>query len=193
MIKDMIMEIALNADYDTTNNILKTCSTADIDALWKAKCAKLYPSKTYLEAFSGRENFLLKERTFVLTVEDLDDPVISNVLIEYHPMLEIQLKIAAKLTRRPMHHVKMNIEKQFIVIRGSGDGKENSIIFQTDIREECKVAIMKDARIETYDFDHYIIDVNSLTLKQDFDDRRIVEYEWIAGSEYTKPNYDIDF
>lgn len=182
---DNIKEIVLKADHDTTINLLKIYPNFDSANFWKEKCQINYPDKTFLANFTGQENYLLKERTFALTMNDVDDNNISSCLIEYNPILEQQLLITSALIKNnhyyyPLLSIKINIAKQFIVIKRHD---EFFNFYQSDGKNNCYERIRKDAMIETYDCCYYIIDANDLTLTIKYDTPNI-KYEYIAGSNY---------
>lgn len=143
------------------------------------------PDKTYLNNFTGAENFLLKSRTFALTMNDVGDNNINSCLIEYHPILEKQLKITGSLLNNPfLELIKVNISKRFILIKHGGND-ELVQIYQSDIKDECIDKIKEDATIEIYDYNYYIIDSNYLTLTAGYHNPNI-QYDWRTGSEYNK-------
>lgn len=182
LLNDTLQEVARNADYDTTINLLKAFPKLDTEQFWKSKCKVMYSNKTYLSSFSGPENFLLKERSFSLTVDDTDDPIINNILIEYHPVLQQQLGNINLLIRKIMDQIKINVERQFILLKRGYDDKF-STFFQSDVKQDCVDKIIDDAQQETYDCDYYIIDANDLTFTGKYNK---VKYDYHAGSDYNK-------
>lgn len=180
LLDDNKLEITLAADYDTTVNILKLFPQFDTLDFWKNKCNKLYPEKTYFEFFTGPENFLLKERTFVITVDNNTDPVINNYLMEYNSILTEQLKILNTVSSDCLfEHIKINIEKQFIVIRSTDT---LSLLFQSDIKDDCYDMIKEDV---TLDNTHYLIDMALFKLTNT--NIKNIDYEWIHnGKKYDK-------
>lgn len=180
------MEAILNADYDTTMCMLGQSPHFLTLDFWKEKCQKMYPKGSYLDSFSGLENLLLKERTFVLTIDDTNDPVISNMLIEYNDILEKQLKSMKLLTDRILRHVMIDVEKQFVLIK-RGDDDVMFVFNQFDVKDDCYEIIEKDAVSEIYDCDYYILDMALFTLS---DEKLSIvnykNYEWITGGKYNK-------
>lgn len=183
---DSIRQIALNADYATTINLLKSYPILDSINFWKEKCIKLYPSKDYFNFFTGPENFLLKERTFLLTINDTDDLVIANKLIEYHPLLEQQAKIMQAMITSKWHHIIKYLEiffdEQYSVIKRDDNDKLKTI-YQDNDKNLCYAVIKEDAVKETYDCDYYIVDLNLFSFTGDY---KQITPEWIPGSRYNK-------
>lgn len=168
---DMIKEIALIADYNTTLNILTIFPK--LDQFWKRKCIELYPNKTYLRTFSGRENYLIKERTFMIALNSAYETLISNFLIEYQSALDQCIKAMRYSFNNYSHLIVIDIAKQFVVIkRVVGNGW--SILFQTDIKDECITVIKEDIEKSNQ---YYIIDMNEFTfLGSDLNTIRYVQY-----------------
>lgn len=163
---ELLTEIIIQADYDTTIKLLTIFPKLDKEEFWQQKCLILYPNKTYLSAFSGKENYLIKERTFVITCDYENNMMISNILIKYDPLLEEYIKIVEHASIRSMTMIKIDIVKRFVIIKYcGGDGDEKfSILFQSDKKEECIENIKEDAIKAKYDHDYYIIDINDFIL-----------------------------
>jgi hypothetical protein len=178
---DLVYEIILNADYQTTLNLLEIYPNFNIKKLWKDKCQKLYPSKTYLSNFSSQENFLLKERTFTITIEDGDRVSFSDCLIEYYPILEHQMKIMQGLDMN-IFMIKINIERSFIIFKYDWNDYGFNIFAQSDSEEECSRLIEDNANEMQDDCGYYIIDVNLLTL--DYDKANFIKDKFVLASEY---------
>lgn len=182
---DIILEIALIADYSTTVNLLKCYPKLNTEEFWKRKCTELYPDKTYLTSFSGQENFLLKERIFVITLDYEGDTKISNQLIEYHPMLQEYIDILEHVTNRSVTIIKIEVTKQFIVIKYDAYNGEFSILIQTNTKHECINIIEKDAKRAEYDHDYYTIDMNHfVTSNNPKGKSKYVKYDFTPASQY---------
>lgn len=115
----------LKTDYDTTINLLKIYPQFGNGNFWEEKCKINYPDKTYLDKFTEQENYLLKERTFILAVDDNGDArvKINSRLIEYSPANEQKMKIALGNNYHDyLRLIEINITKQFIVLKRNDYG-----------------------------------------------------------------------
>ena len=134
----------------------------------------MYPSKTFL-------SLTVKEKTFSLTVNDMNDLLINNNLIEYHPLLEQQMKNINRFKICCFDIIRLEVDHQFIVIKR--DNRDNLFsCFQADSKDRCVEYIKDDSFRETYNCDYYIIDANSLTL--DYSSFKTVDYDYHTGGHY---------
>lgn len=161
---DLILEVALQADFDTTLSMLDAYSVLDTENFWRIKCTKLYPHKTYLEAFCGPENFVLKSKKFAILVHDEGDFRISDCLIDHenYDRLSCYLMIINNSFNELIRYIVIDVTKIFIVIKRNSQYKL-FIFFQADQLEDCNSEIEKDSIQGTYDSDYYVINMNEFT------------------------------
>lgn len=175
------------ADLDTTNYLCSSLSNKKIcnDNFWKQKCNRIYPNKTFLECFDGYTNFLLKDKTFALFFDDTDDFKIYN-LIEYHSILDKQIKTVEDSDIYSYGFIKINVDHQYIVIKRPESYSKTFILYQTNNKDECYNIIKKDAMQETYDCDYYILNICDLRVMKKLIITKGIYPEFFAGSEYNK-------
>src|SRR5690242_14698171 len=111
MNRDCLYVIALHANYDTAIHLV---NMLHFENFWKKKWVYLN-YKTYFDCFSQRENFLLKENTYLLQYTNTDNFVISNMLTEKPLFTELQLKIITMLTDFSIEYLSIKADRKFIV------------------------------------------------------------------------------
>lgn len=180
---DIIREIAVIADHDTTIVLIEVFPW--LSDIWQEKCQKLYPDKTYLSSFTAQENFLIKEQTFAITCDVEDDLRMSNILIKYEPLLEEYIKIFEHASNRLMVVIEIDIIKRFAVIYCDGYDGEFSIMFQSDIKNDCLTTIKEDAIKAEHDNNYYIIDMNDFILSNGTKGyAEHIEYQYEYAAKY---------
>lgn len=80
---DNIVEIALNANFKTTINMIKSFKFLDV---WKMKIKKL--NAKYFEFWSGCQNYLIHCKKMCLNVNFGNNFLVDHYLYEYSPMLQ---------------------------------------------------------------------------------------------------------
>ena len=66
--QDVLFEIALRSKIRTIISILCVFPKLDMVHFWKSKCLKDYPSKHYLDCWTGRENYLMGNKLFCINM-----------------------------------------------------------------------------------------------------------------------------
>src|SRR5205085_4885556 len=100
LLPEMIFEIALNADFETTIKLLQQYPYFETDDFWKAKCKKQFPTKYYFESWTGKENYLMyvKGRFLLPVCQQIENIIIQkkrkkkciydNYIYEYNQLLK---------------------------------------------------------------------------------------------------------
>ena len=89
--QDVLFEVAMRSKIRTIINIF--CVRPNLNNLyfWKLKCNKDYPAKTYLDFWSGPENYLMGNKPFCLNINtnyDIDCRyTVDPYVYEYTKML----------------------------------------------------------------------------------------------------------
>lgn len=119
---DCIKEIAYRCNYRTTKIILDLCPKLNNIEFWQSKCALNFPAQTYLNFYSGEENYLLRKiEDFVLAVDFTSERYpCENILYEYNEMLDSILNLSeGKIDDRScrIHKlVHIDLEDQFVIL-----------------------------------------------------------------------------
>jgi len=173
---DNLREIAYQADYVETKNMIKEFPELNNNDFWKLKCLTLFPKQKYLDFYTGEENYLIRKRgEFALAVEFSDDCDCSNILFEYFDMLEEVLELSSdKIDYGKGYDIhnfyKITLQKQFIVINN------NNFLEQYENELEALEIIKEDSIIHKND--KYINSVKYMII----DLKSITPYFWKLGS-----------
>ncbi len=88
---DILFEIALHSKIRTIINIMQVLPKLNTIYFWKLKCLKDYPTNTYLNCWTGPENYLIGKGMFFLNVYTNDKYIINGIdkyVYEYTPMFK---------------------------------------------------------------------------------------------------------
>ena len=167
---DNIREVAYRADYNTTKNMIESYPELNNDDFWKSKCLILFPKESYLDFYTGEENYLIRERgEFALAVDFSSEAECQNVLFEYFDMLNEVLNLSEEKIHHGMGYnmhylVKIIVQKRFIIIKNDG----GYLIGQCDSESKALQIIKDDAIIHKDDeygeyIKYIIVDIESIT------------------------------
>jgi hypothetical protein len=175
---DNIREIAYQADYETTKKTLKLYPELDDDQFWKSKCLKLFPRETYLDFYTGEENYLIRERgVFALAVDFSGNGNCENLLFEHFDMLDKILDLSSEKIYDGMGYmleilIKLIVKNRFIVIKNL----EGFFVEQCSTELDAIDIMMNDAI--TYKNNEYAEYINYMII----DLKSITPYFWKIGS-----------
>lgn len=130
MILDNIKEIAYQADYFTTLDLLQAYPTLDTDHFWEEKWNKQYPNQCYVPFFTNQDSFLIMERkNFVLIFYSNGCPeccisgLYKNILYEDDGTLQEKFETYSQ-GFEDFEYIPLHVKKQFVVIQ-----YEHNILF----------------------------------------------------------------
>lgn len=155
--KNCFTTIAMFADYDTTVSMLCALPLKNI---WQDKWQFLYPNKTYFNFFTLKENYLLKENSYLLSYTNKEELVISALLIQKPIFDNDQLNLIKMLADIQIKYINVNVDKQFIVFRT--EPYHFHLLFQDDCEINCRKKIKEYLQIDN-DPTYIVIDVSKLT------------------------------
>jgi hypothetical protein len=107
--QDNIFEIALNANFKTTINMIKAFKF--LDGVWKMK---INIDAKYFEFWSGCQNYLIHCKKMCLNVNFGNHSFVDHYLYEYNPMLQNILNTGNENDLNTI--ITINNLKQFIVL-----------------------------------------------------------------------------
>lgn len=172
---DNIREITYQANYEVTKKSLELYPELNNDEFWKCKINKLFPLETYLDFYTGEENYLIRDRKdFILAIDTSDGMSCENSLFEYDKMLDDILELSDEkihtgmgyLSHRLLH---IHIKHQFVIVN---EGLTDvTIINQCDSELEAKDIIKGHIKDMNYDLNddmteyikYMVIDLNTIT------------------------------
>ena len=136
--QDILFEIALRSKIRTIMNIFCTLPHLNTIYFWKLKCNKDYPAKTYLECWSGPENYLAGHKKFCFNVYADPSNLIHDVdpyVYEWTPLLKIIQYPTREWQKNYEKFEIVTVEKlkQFILII---DGVDNYSTSQYETEEK---------------------------------------------------------
>lgn len=142
---EMMCEIALQSNYDTTLKLLNDYPQFDNDNFWKLKCQKQFPTKYYFEHLNSKENYLVQNKgEFLLPVPEMgflemNDDIISPLLENRHNIVfdnylyeysEILTEIWFVKNDRHYNLHSLTMQNRFVVVRCDDCYGESEIIGQ---------------------------------------------------------------
>lgn len=150
---EIISEIALHSDYDTTLKLIGEYRHFDNDKFWKLKCETQFPNRYYFNSLTGKENYLVQiKENFLLPVAELSiddygfiadsgEDILDNYVYEY---MKILTQIHFLKKRRSYYLLPLILQSQFILVRDDNCHGDTQIIGQYDTHLDAINSLKSD-------------------------------------------------
>lgn len=184
--EDVVFEIALHADYNTTISLLKLYPHIFRCNIWKLKCQKQFPDITYFDNWTGAENYLkcIKNR-FLLVFSSYDSGLLSSsYLYEYDKMLfHIYDERTCDCDFKTIIFCDIDVRKRYVVIKISHEDEPSYIWSFNKFNVEKKINSCHDGYKKGLSENNTvlaIIDLNKMV-------------PWFLGKEKRKATDEVSF
>ncbi len=124
--EDALFEIALRSKIRTIVNLMRVLPTLNNIYFWKLKCLRDYPINTYLDCWTGPENYLVGNSKFCFNAYLNDKNIIHHLdiyLYEYTPLLKFTLypTVAYKKNYERLEIATVRYIKQYVLLSDEVD------------------------------------------------------------------------
>lgn len=186
------LKLAIKESYAKTKQLLQVYKEFDNDDFWNLKREILYPKHEFIPYYTAEQNYLCASRQFALFIDDTKELIVSPQLVEWTEGLVNQLKAIKELSCNKytvLTAVKISLKPLNYKILKRGEDDVIVDWLNSDYESECYEFIRKDAALEDYDCDYYILTMNrfgvclmdiGIIRETKWDE---IEYEWVARLE----------